>query len=61
MIICMHIYISSIWMLPDKYLLCLYFFEALFFGGRQEHWSGFPFPSLGDLSDPRTEPISPEL
>ena len=26
---------------------------------RQEYWSGLPFPSLGDLSDPGTEPTSP--
>ena len=23
---------------------------------RQEYWSGLPFPSPGDLSDPGTEP-----
>ena len=28
---------------------------------RQEYWSGLPFPSLGDLSDPRIEPTSPAL
>ena len=28
---------------------------------RQEYWSGLPFPSPGDLSDPRTEPGSPAL
>ena len=26
---------------------------------RQEDWSGLPFPTPGDLSDPGTEPISP--
>ena len=26
---------------------------------RQEHWSGLPFPSAGDLPNPRTEPESP--
>ena len=26
---------------------------------RQEHWSGLPLPSPGDLPDPRTEPTSP--
>ena len=26
---------------------------------RQEHWSGLPFPSPGDLSDPGIEPRSP--
>ena len=25
---------------------------------RQEHWSGLPFPPLGDLSDPGIEPVS---
>ena len=28
---------------------------------RQEYWSGLPFPSLGDLSDPGIEPRSPVL
>ena len=28
---------------------------------RQEYWSGLPFPSPGDLSDPRIEPESPAL
>ena len=28
---------------------------------RQEYWSGLPFPSLEDLSDPRIEPSSPAL
>ena len=28
---------------------------------RQEYWSGLPFPSLGDLPDPRIEPTSPAL
>ena len=27
---------------------------------RQEYWSGLPFPSPGDLPNPRTEPASPE-
>ena len=26
---------------------------------RQEYWSGLPFPSPGDLPDPRTEPETP--
>ena len=29
--------------------------------GRQEYWSGLPFPSPGDLPDPGTEPTSPTL
>ena len=28
---------------------------------RQEYWSGLPFPSPGDLSQPRAEPTSPAL
>ena len=28
---------------------------------RQEHWSGLPFPSPGDLSDPAIGPRSPTL
>ena len=28
---------------------------------RQEHWSGLPFPSPGDFSDPGIEPRSPAL
>ena len=28
---------------------------------RQEDWSGLPFPSARDLSDPGIEPVSPAL
>ena len=28
---------------------------------RQEYWSWLPFPSLGNLANPRIEPESPEL
>ena len=28
---------------------------------RQEYWSGWPFPPLGDFSDPGIEPVSPAL
>ena len=28
---------------------------------RQEYWSGLPFPSSGDLPDPRIEPMSHAL
>jgi len=28
---------------------------------RQGHWSGFPFPSQGDLPQPRIKPESPAL
>ena len=28
---------------------------------RQKNWNGLPFPSPGDLPDPRIEPVSPAL
>ena len=28
---------------------------------KQEHWSGLPFPTLGDLLDPGIEPSTPAL
>ena len=28
---------------------------------RQEYWGGLPFPSPGDIPDPRIEPASPAL
>ena len=28
---------------------------------RQEYWSGYPFPSPGDLPNPGIEPMSPAL
>ena len=28
---------------------------------KQEYWSGLPFPSPGNLSDPRIEPRSPTV
>ena len=28
---------------------------------RQEYWSGLPFPSPRDLTNPRIEPVSPAL
>ena len=28
---------------------------------REEHYSGLPFPSPGDIPDPGIEPMSPEL
>ena len=28
---------------------------------RKEYWNGLPFPSPGDLPDPRIEPGSPEM
>ena len=35
---------------------------SLFRGfSRQEYWTGLPFPSPGDLPDPRIDPASPAL
>ena len=35
---------------------------SLFMGfPRQEYWNGLPFPTPGDLPDPRIEPESPAL
>ena len=28
---------------------------------KQEHWNGLPFPTPGDLPDPRKELVSPAL
>ena len=28
---------------------------------RQEHWSGLPFPSPGDIPNPGIKPVSPTL
>ena len=30
-------------------------------GFSRQKWSGLPFPSLGDLLNPKTEPMSPAL
>ena len=42
------------WTVAHQALLSLGF-------SRQEHWSGLPFPSPGDLPDPGIEPGSPAL
>ena len=41
------------WTVPRSASLCMGF-------PRQEHWSGLPFPSAGDLPGPGGEPGSPE-
>ena len=41
------------WTVTHQYLSMVY--------PRQEYWSGFPFPSPGDLPDPRIQPTSPAL
>ena len=42
------------WTVACQVPLCVEF-------SRQEYWSGLPFPSPGDLSDPGIEPVSPAL
>ena len=42
------------WTVTHQAPLCMGFF-------RQEYWSGLPFPSPGDLSDPGVQSESPAL
>ena len=42
----------TLWTVAHQGPLCLEF-------SKQECWSGLPFPSPGDLPDPRIEPTSP--
>ena len=44
----------TLWVVAHQSPLCLEF-------SKQECWSGLPFPSPGDLPDPRIEPASPAL
>ena len=45
---------ATLWTIAHQAPLFMEFF-------RQEYWSELPFPSLGDLPDPRIEPRSPAL
>ena len=42
---CVQLFVTP-WTVAHQALLSMYF-------SRQEYWSGLPFPSLGDLPDPR--------
>ena len=44
---------------PRDYIACESSLSMEF--SKQEYWSGLPFPSPGDLPDPRIEPESPAL
>ena len=44
-------YLPAPWTVADQAPLSVEF-------SRQEHWSGLPFPSPGDLLDPRIKPTS---
>ena len=46
--------LCNLWTVAHQALLSMGF-------SRQEYWSGLPFPSPGDLPDPRIEPESPAL
>ena len=46
--------LATPWIVPHQAPLFMAF-------SRQEYWSGLPFPSPGDLPDPRIEPMSPAL
>ena len=49
--------LSRIWLMTPQTIAR----QAPLFMGflRKEYWSGFPFPSLGDLPNPGIEPMSP--
>ena len=52
--VCVHLVVSKSatpWTVAQQAPLCMGF-------PRQEYWSGLPFPTPGDLSDPRIEPTS---
>ena len=44
---------TTLWTVARQASLSVGFF-------RQEYWSGLPFPTPGDLPDPRIKPTSPE-
>ena len=50
----------TVWIFVNSWTIA---YQALLSMGfsRQEYWSGFPFPSPGDLPDPGIEPGSPAL
>ena len=45
---------ATLWTVDCQALLSMGFF-------RQEYWSGLPFPSPGNLSNPGFKPMSPAL
>ena len=50
-----HIHLfATLWAVAHQALLSMGFF-------RQEHWTGLPFPTPGDLPDPGIGPASPSL
>ena len=52
--------ISHVWLFVNPWTVAHQVPLSMGFS-RQENWSGLPFPSPGDLSDPGIEPQSPAL
>ena len=52
--------LSHIWLFATPWIVTYQAPPSMGFS-RQECWSGLPFPSPGDLPDPRIEPMSPAL
>ena len=50
--------LSCVWLFATPWTVALQAPLSVEFS-RQEHWSGFPFPPPGDLTDPGIEPASP--
>ena len=57
-----HLYINThIYVCVYVYMTVAYQVPLSMGFSRQEHWSGFPFPSPGDIPNPGIEPRSPTL
>ena len=52
--------LSCVWLLATPWNVACQAPLSLGFP-RQEYWSGLPFPSPGNLPDPRIKPVSPAL
>ena len=52
--------LSRVWLFVTPWTVAYQASPSMGFS-RQEYWSGLPFPSPGDLSDPGIEPRSPTL
>ena len=52
--VCVYVLVTQLCPTPCQAPLSMGFYK-------QEYWTGLPFPSLGDLSDPGIEPGSPAL
>ena len=52
--------LNHVWLFATPWIVACQTPSSIGFS-RQEHWSGLPFPSPGDLSYPRIKHISPAL